>query len=84
MTFKTYASGAFVLKLAVLAALPIGMARADDGHGALRVIREGAAQIVQAAGLFASQSAAPVLLAKGGAGGDPRHGRGQAGKHRRK
>jgi hypothetical protein len=84
MTFKTFASGAFVLKLAVLAALPIGMARADDGHGAMRVFKEGSAQIVQAAGLFARQSAAAPAFSAKAAGGDPRHGRGQAGKHRRK
>ena len=83
MTFKSFGSGAFVLKLAVLAALPIGMARADDGHGAMRVIKQGSAQIVQAAGLLARTPAAPAFSAKA-AGGDPRHGRGQAGKHRRK
>lgn len=57
MKWKTWMSGAVLLKFAALAALPMGTARAADLQDVMRAVREVSAQVAVVPDVFGRKAA---------------------------
>jgi hypothetical protein len=82
MKWKTWMSGAVLLKFAALAALPVGAARAADAQDLMRAVREATTQVAFAPDVFGRKAASVNFHTKAMNSGQ-RQSRTRGGKTRR-
>ena len=81
MKWKTWMSGAVLLRVAAIAALPIGTAHAADDFGVTRAALDQFARVAAAPDFFGRSAISVNFFTKSMS--DSRRGRGKAGKPRK-